>query len=63
MPLKRPPPRFQTAGLLAIVAALGLVGSMLFAHPVRRLYEWIAAPDMRLPIDASQSKQKLPESE
>ena len=49
--------------LLAIAVALGLVVCMLFAQPLRRAYLWIAAAELRLPIDASQSNQKLPKSE
>ena len=49
--------------LLTIAVALGLVICMLFAQPLRRAYLWIAAAELRLPIDASQSNQKLPKSE
>ena len=58
MRIKRPVPRLQAPGLLVIAAALGLVGCMLFAHPVRRLYVWIAAAEVRLPIHAFHSQNK-----
>ena len=53
------PPRLagrdsHTATLLAIAIALGLVVCMLFAQPVRRAYLWIAAAELRLPIEALQ---------
>src|SRR5262245_30896476 len=62
------PPRLakresHSAMLLTIAVALGLVVCMLFAQPLRRAYLWIAAVELRLPIDASQSKQKLLKSE
>ena len=62
MPIHRRPPRStsgsHTARLLAIVASLGLVGCMLFAQPVRRAYVWIAAAEVRLPLDLFQAEKR-----
>jgi hypothetical protein len=44
----------RTARLLALAAALGLVGCILFAQPVRRAFLWIAAAQAHLPVDAFQ---------
>ena len=54
----------RTARLLALAAALGLVGCMLFAQPVRRAFLWIAAAQAHLPIDAfQQAGENKPKSE
>jgi hypothetical protein len=59
MPTETQPPRStrrgsRTARLLALAAALGLVGCMLFAQPVRRAFLWIEAAQAHLSIDAFQ---------
>ena len=54
---KMQPPRTTsrsspTTGLLVLIAALGLVGSLLYSQPITRAYRWIAYADTRLPLDA-----------
>ena len=54
---KMQPPRTTsrsspTTGLLVLIAALGLVGSLLYSQPITRAYRWIAYADTRLALDA-----------
>ena len=54
---KMQPPRTTsrsspTTGLLVLIAALGLVGSLLYSQPITRAYRWIAYAVTRLPLDA-----------